>query len=128
MLALVKRPSALPKRRSPLCTLVHWLVAVHSATLPLHWVEGITTAITLVAALPEGGIYYSQVYLVWSSDEALVTALIAPLPLPRSGATDNRDMPTDAFCLKWARLYAGQMVILVVNISPIEATMAGPKK
>jgi hypothetical protein len=24
-------------------------------------VEGITTAITLVAALPEGGIYYSQV-------------------------------------------------------------------
>jgi hypothetical protein len=45
VLALVKRPTALTNSRPPHCTLVHRLVDYALATLALHWVEGIATAL-----------------------------------------------------------------------------------
>jgi hypothetical protein len=44
-----------------------------------------------VAVPPEEGIYNGQVYLVWSSEDTLATALIALSPLPQSGVTDDGD-------------------------------------
>jgi hypothetical protein len=78
------------------------LLARHhpSTTLPLHWVKGITTAIALVTVLPEGGIHYFQVYLVWSSENAMAMALIAPPPHRYKG----RAIPWS----QWACLYARQ--------------------
>ncbi len=50
-----------------------------------------STAVTLAAVPTEEGIYYGQVYLVWSSEDTIGTALIALSPLPQSGVTDDGD-------------------------------------
>jgi hypothetical protein len=62
-----------------------------SATKLLHWVEGIATAIALVTVPPEGGIYYGQAYLVWSSEDADYGSHRLFLPYLGRGATDDRD-------------------------------------
>jgi hypothetical protein len=85
VLALVKRTFALPNNRPALCTLVHWLVIGSSfgnKAAALGGGHSYATTITLVTIPPEGGIYYSQVYLVWSSEDqrTLAVALIASLP------------------------------------------------
>jgi hypothetical protein len=60
VLALVKRPSALPNSGQAL----HFYSSAGRpflVSLPLHWVDGLATAIALVTIPPEGGICYGQV-------------------------------------------------------------------
>jgi hypothetical protein len=77
-------PSALPVSRPALCTLVHQLFVVRWHCRCTGWRE-LALAIVLVTVPPKGGIYNGQVFQVWSSEDALVTAPILPFTLPRRG-------------------------------------------
>jgi hypothetical protein len=57
----------------------------------LYWVEGVAIVTTLVTVPPEGGIYYSQVNLVWSSEDDWLWLSLPLSPVPQKGATDDRE-------------------------------------
>ncbi len=55
--------------------------------------EGVATAKALVTVPPEGGIYYGQVYLVWSSEDTGYGSHRPSPPSLKMGATDDGDKP-----------------------------------
>ncbi len=55
--------------------------------------KGAATAITLVTAPPEGGIYYSQVYLIWSSEDTGYGSHRPSPPTLDGGAINDGDGP-----------------------------------
>ncbi len=72
---------------------VHFGSSAHHcplATLPLHWEEGLATAITLVPL--EGRIYYGQVYW-FALQRTPWLHLSSSLPPSVEGATDDGDEP-----------------------------------